>query len=412
MKKENPHEMTIVIVNDFDYVQGGASKVAIDTARLLHDNGYRVIFFSATHSSSKYVDYGYENVTLNLPECLHDKNKIRGILYGLYHFQAKKELRRLLLTLDKEKTIIHYHGWTKSLSSSVFHVAFQMHFKTILTLHDYFSACPNGGFFHYSKNQSCTVNGCSLSCMMKNCDSRNYFFKLYRIIRQWIQNKIVRLPKRIGNLISISDFSWNQLESYFPQNIECRKIPNPIFISSKDIPKRTSVGDYYLYVGRISKEKGVDIFCQAICDCSFRGIVVGNGPDFSALKAKYPNIEFVGWKSQEEVKKYLSHAKAFVFSSLCYETMGMSALEALAMGVPILVGDNCATREYVEHGQNGFLYKNGDVTDLKRKLQEFEKSDISLLHSNAYHSYWDSPFTQEAYLEQLLEYYAFLIHKR
>ena len=70
---------------------GGASKVAIDTAKILHENGYHVIFFSGTHSIEEFTENGYQNITLNLPECLKDKNKIRGAFRGLYNFKAKKE---------------------------------------------------------------------------------------------------------------------------------------------------------------------------------------------------------------------------------------------------------------------------------------------------------------------------------
>ena len=151
MKKGLPKDITIVIVNDFDYVQGGASKVALDTAKILHENGYKVIFFSGSHQDNEYTNIGFKNISLNISECLKDKNKIRGSLRGIYNLKARKEFKRLLSNLDPNKTIIHIHGWTKTLSSSIFNVAFKMRFKVVLTLHDYFSACPNGGFFNYKK---------------------------------------------------------------------------------------------------------------------------------------------------------------------------------------------------------------------------------------------------------------------
>src|SRR5574344_1302345 len=130
-------KVTVVIVNDFDYVQGGASKVAINSARLLVERGYRVIFFSAVHDSTQYVDYGYENYTLNINESFKEKNKLKGAISNLYNFKVKKEFSHLLKNLDKESTIIHVHGWTKALSSSVFNDSFKMGFKTVLTFHDF-----------------------------------------------------------------------------------------------------------------------------------------------------------------------------------------------------------------------------------------------------------------------------------
>lgn len=111
----------IIIVNDFDYTQGGASKVAIDTANLLSESNesLNVYFFSGSHSDSSNLNDKIIKVCTNQGEALKDKNKIRGFLNGIYNFKAKGELKELLKSLDKNNTIIHVHGWTKCLSSSV-----------------------------------------------------------------------------------------------------------------------------------------------------------------------------------------------------------------------------------------------------------------------------------------------------
>ena len=190
----------VIIVNDFNYIQGGASKVAIDTARLLKDNGINVYFFSAVNKSEKNID-GITYVTTNQNEALKEKNKIKGIINGIYNLKARKEFKRLLLSLDKNETVIHIHGWTKALSSSVFDIAFKMNFKVVLTLHDYFTACPNGGYFDYKENKICKRKPLSWQCIECNCDSRNYGFKIYRLIRQFVQNKIVKLNKKLQKFI-------------------------------------------------------------------------------------------------------------------------------------------------------------------------------------------------------------------
>lgn len=402
-------DMTILIVNDFDYVQGGASKVAIDTAKNLHDQGFHVIFFSGTHSDKEFVNYGYENISLNIPECLMDKNKIRGALRGIYNFKSKKELEKILKKLDNTKTIIHYHGWTKTLSSSVFKVAFDLNFKTVLTLHDYFSACPNGGFFNSKKNKICLYKGNCKKCVKSNCDSRNYAIKIYRNIRFLIQEKFVKLNQKIKNVIYISDFSWNILKPYFPENINAQKICNPVDIDFEQKVRTINQNEVYLYVGRISKEKGVPIFCKAITESKLKGVVVGDGPIKNELEKEYKNIEFVGWQTSENVKKYLMNSRALIFPSLWYETMGLTALEALSLGIPVLVGNESATSEYIKDNFNGFIYKTGDVEDLKNKLKKCTDKQISFMSENAYNFYWNSPYSKERYIHDLLLYFEEII---
>ena len=142
---------TIVIINDFNYIQGGASKVAIDTARMLNEYGLNVYFFSAVNKNEENID-GITYISTNQNEALKEKNKLKGAINGIYNLKAKKQLKKLLKTLDRETTIIHIHGWTKALSSSIFYVLDKMKFKTVITVHDYFLSCPNGGYFNYKQN--------------------------------------------------------------------------------------------------------------------------------------------------------------------------------------------------------------------------------------------------------------------
>ena len=118
---------TVVIVNDFNYTQGGASKVAIDTARILKEENIKVIFFSAVNKEKEKIN-GVEYVSTNQNEALKEKNKIKGAINGIYNLKAKKDFKRLLNKLDRDTTIIHVHGWTKALSSSIFDVAFKILF--------------------------------------------------------------------------------------------------------------------------------------------------------------------------------------------------------------------------------------------------------------------------------------------
>lgn len=360
---------TVVIVNDFNYTQGGASKVAIDTARILNEENIKVIFFSAVNKEDEKID-GIEYVSTNQNEALKEKNKIKGALNGIYNFKAKKELKKLLKTLDKDTTIIHVHGWTKALSSSVFDVAFKMKFKVVLTLHDYFTACPNGGYFNYKQNEICHLKPLSWKCIKCNCDSRNYGFKLYRIVRQFVQNKIVKLNDRLENVITISEFSEKILNPTLGKNTKITRIYNPIDIDENAEKVDPSKNEYYLYVGRISKEKGVDLFCQAITDLKLKGIVVGDGDEKEKLEKQYPNIEFTGWKNKDEVKQYMGGARALIFPSRWYEGAPLTPLEAMQYGIPCLVSNVSSAIDYMQN--SGRIFEL-NVESLKKEINIYEK---------------------------------------
>lgn len=387
MKVEN-----VVIVNDFNYVQGGASKVAIDTARLLKEEIKNIYFFSAVSKKNEEIS-GIKYISTNQNEALKEKNRIKGFINGIYNFKAKREFEKLLKTLDKEHTVIHVHGWTKALSSSVFDIAFKMNFKVILTLHDYFTACPNGGYFDYKENKICRRKPLSWQCIKCNCDSRNYVFKIYRLIRQFVQNKIVKLPKKLKYAIGISDLSIEVLKPTLNPNIKLEKIYNPIDFDENEEKVDYTKNDYYLYVGRISKEKGVDIFCRAITDLNLKGIAVGDGNEKERLEKEYPNIEFTGWKDSKEVKGYMKKARCLIFPSLWYETAGLTILEAQVLGIPCLVNNCCAGREFVEKKECFKDIKELEKLIIKINFKKYEKKYSSL------------KYTKEKYIPKIIKLY-------
>lgn len=363
----------VVVINDFDYIQGGASKVAIQTANLLKENNpdLNVYFFSGAHDSKSNLRSDVISICTNQGESLKSKNKLKGAMDNLYNFKVKKLLKELLLTLDRDETIIHVHGWTKCLSSSVFDVAFKMNFKLVLTLHDYFTACPNGGYFNYQKNEIWTVKPFSLKYILNNCDSRNYFFHLYRLLRFFIQDKIVKLNERLTDVITISDFSENILRKTLNPNTHIHRVYNPMDLDpNREIVDYTK-NNYFLYVGRISKEKGVDVFCEGVTKANKEGIVVGDGSELEKLKNKYPNIEFVGWKNSQEVKEYMKKARALVIPSRWYEAAPLTPIEALQYGIPIISSDCNATIDYLKSGKNGTTFSI-EKMDLSKVIRDFQ----------------------------------------
>lgn len=378
----------IIIINDFDYIQGGASKVAIDTANILKENNpeLNIYFFSGAHNKETILRKNIVKICTNQGEALKDKNKIRGFLNGLYNIKAKNELKKLLKTLNNQETIIHVHGWTKCLSSSIFTIAFKMKFKLILTMHDYFTACPNGGYFNYKKNEICTFSPLSIKCIKCKCDSRNQFFKIYRIIRQLIQNKIVKLPQKLENVISISEFSEKILKKTLNLKTRIYRVYNPIKLEKTTEIEDYKKNKYYIYVGRLSKEKGVDIFCEAIKKSGKKGLIVGDGPEMSILKEKYPDIEYVGWKKSDQVSKYMKYAKALIFPSRWYEASPLVPLESMQYKIPAISSDCNAAIDYIIK-ENRFHNVDDLTIMLKNETykENFKNIDYNLYNSENYY---------------------------
>ncbi|MBQ7562288.1 MAG: glycosyltransferase [Synergistaceae bacterium] len=254
----------IVIVSDNADINGGAADVAVNTASMLAERGYKIYFFAGGGEPDKKLIHSNIFITnLNQYDLIHNPNKLVAAFQGIYNFKARREFAKLLSTLNKDETIIHIHSWTKVLSSSIFKAAFESGIKIFVTVHDYFLSCPNGGFYDFVENHICERQPLSLKCILCNCDKRNYYHKIWRVIRNFVQNRVIfKNFDKIG-YIFISEFSRKQLLRRMPAPKNQFLVQNPIYFADR-FRIEAENNKIFLYIGRLSEEKGVRNFCRAV----------------------------------------------------------------------------------------------------------------------------------------------------
>src|SRR5574344_613305 len=311
----------VVIIRDWCYVYGGASEVAINSALEL-TKYYKVYFVGAISPvDNRLYAAGVEVSCLHQMDILNDSNRLRAIINGLYNYKAYKLIKGILEKLDKRDTIVHFHTWTNGLSSSLFFVTKKYNFPIVITLHDFFLYCPNGGFFNFKKNVICHKRPMSMECILSNCDSRTYPQKVWRCLRQFIQNRLIWKNKNI-TIIAISKLTYKMSQELIGNRTRIELIPDPISLEYKKPNILQSTG-YYIYIGRLTPIKGAELFCKALSELNLHGVVLGTGYLQKELEEKYPNISFVGWKKGKDKEHYIREAKALIFPSVGYETFGL-----------------------------------------------------------------------------------------
>jgi glycosyltransferase involved in cell wall biosynthesis len=396
----------IIIINDFAHINGGASHVALSSAIGLAKLGYRITFISAVSPiMEELLDNRVNVITTGQYEILKDSNRLRAAVQGIWNFKAAKVLSNILSKISQSDTIIHMHTWVKALSSSVVRELISKDFKLICTLHDYFIACPNGGFYNYKKNEICNLKPLSPQCLLQNCDARGYSHKLWRICRQYVQRRLGHIPEGISHFIAVSDFSRNILKPYLPPNSNCYTIPNPIDTTPGN-PVDVSKNKTFTFIGRLSPEKGCLLVAHAANYLKIDVTFVGAGYYEKDIIKLYPSARITGWLNRLDVDTHLNHTRVLILPSLCYETQGMVVLEAASRGIPAIVPDTCAARDLVDDGVTGLYFKNGDLNDLINKIKLLKNDNLANeLGKAAYAKYWANPFTMERHLQELVSVY-------
>jgi glycosyltransferase involved in cell wall biosynthesis len=396
----------IVVVNDFAHVEGGASQVAISSAIGLANQGYEVTYLSAVEPIALELRASRVRViTTGQHAIADDPSRIRAALQGLWNTKSSGCLERVLEASNPQSTIVHLHGWTKALSSSVVRVAVRRRFPIVCTLNDYFTACPNGAFLDYPKTEVCTRRPLSGNCLMTQCDNRGYSHKLWRVLRQGIQRRWGMVPESIKHFIKVSDFSLSVLRPYLPGGATMYALPNIIDIPLQP-PVSVMANSAYTMVGRLTREKDPISFAEAAARGPFRAVFVGEGNHRGDVQALCPEAEVTGWCSRAQVIERLRQARALVFPSLWYEAQPLAIREAAAMGIPAIVSDRCAGRDDVVDGVTGLWFKGGDVGDLIRQMRRMQNDDaVQKMGHAAYGRYWENPATVDRHVGELKRIY-------
>jgi glycosyltransferase involved in cell wall biosynthesis len=398
--------MRILIINDFAYVNGGAAQVALSAALGLRRAGHGVTLFAAVGPPMPDLEEaGVEVVLTGQFDILNDPNRKRAAIQGIWNVKARRMLADLLTRLDPEDTIVHVHSWTKALSSCVFRQPLQAGFSLVCTLHDYFLICPNGGLFDYQKGAVCSRVPLSPGCVFTHCDVRTYPQKVWRVVRHLVQQKIGRVPGKLSNCITISAFSESLLRPYLPESACVHFVPNPVWVA-QDRQVQVDANTDFLFVGRLSKEKGGLLFAEAARRLGIKPVFVGDGDQADAIQRACPDAVITGWVGRDELAIYLDRARALVLPSLWYETQGLVVAEAAARGIPSIVSDTCAARNMVEDHTSGLWFSGGDCDDLCAKIRLLQDAGFAgKLGRQAYAAYRNNPCTLEDHIGNLLRCY-------
>ncbi len=399
--------LTIVIVMDYAFVNGGLAKVGIDSALGLKKAGHNPIMFTAVGPvDQKLVDAGIETICLGQSDLAHSASKISGILQGMWNVQAADALGRLLDRLPRSNTVIHVQGWAAALSPSIALPIQKSRLPVVTTLHDGYMFCPTGNLFNSPKNAVCTLKPLSLDCLASNCDHRNYARKLFRTARLVMAQQFFKLPQTFKDYILISDFQEQKVRQYLPKDIVVHRVANPVDVEDAGPKKDPTAGDV-IYAGRLSPEKGSLLFAKAAHLVRQVPVFVGDGFEAHIIRQQFPEARILGWHTHEALREAVRNARALVFPSIVSEIQPLTVLEAKALGTPVILADQCAGREEIEDGVSGIWFESGNETSLAAALMKIKDDGlVSKLSQQAYSAYWSSPYTLERHIAKILSVYA------
>lgn len=339
----------------------------------------------------------------------YNSTGIKGLIFFLksvWNFSSSKIILRQIHLFEPD--IIHFHNIHFTIGPLILRLIKPLNIPIVMTLHNYRLLCPSATLFSHGDIFLKSINQKFPWVAVKKRIYRNSFFQTFWTAFVISFHKRINTWDNINRFIVLTSFAKNiYQESNFGFNFN-QFIVKPNFVQRPIITcKKRS--NSFLFIGRLSEEKGIDLLLESFISSGFFIRIGGDGPlKEMVLMAsyKYSNITFLGALNKNQVIKEMESCNALIFPSIWYEGMPMTIIEAFSLGTPVIANKLGAMESMIEHGING-LHFNQSSFDLVSKLEfwnnlnDFEKDKFS---KGALESY-EKNYTPEKNLKILLSIY-------
>lgn len=350
-----PEALKVLSVHDQYQQPGGEDAVVYAEAELLRLFGHRVI------------EYRRHNDEISRPGLWH---KATLAPRAVWAWDSYREMEALLRR--ERPDLAHFHNTFPLVSPATYYACAKMGIPVVQTLHNYRLGCPAAVFFRDGHVcEECVqsglwrgvAHGCYHNSRLETL-SVAIMTSAHRLAGTWV--------RKVNGFIALTGFCR---EKFLEMGLPAEKIfVKPHFLTA-DPRERVGAGDYALYIGRLSREKGLRTLLTAWkrLNRSIPLRIIGDGPLRAELEERtqaegLSNVLFQGRLEKVRVLAALKRARFLIFPSECYETFGMSIIEAFACGVPVIASRLGAMGEIVENGRTGLHFTAGDPVDLAAKV--------------------------------------------
>ena len=293
------------------------------------------------------------------------------VLSGLQHSKrTQRELHELIAR--KRPQVAHFHNTFPLVSASGYTACATAGVPIVQTVHNYRAVCASANHFRSGAVCEACTAGRPWAAVRYGCyrNSRAASFAVARMIRA---NARPRSPREsIGRYLALTHFAARRLiEAGVPAT---RIVVKPNFVDLSRLPQGLAgapegASPYAVFSGRLSAEKGVETLIRAWAGVSGLSLkILGDGPERARLEARARAeglpVEFLGMRPREEALQIVARARCQIVPSEWFEGMPMVALEAWALGVPLIAAKIGGLEEMLGEAERGLAFAPGDARAL------------------------------------------------
>jgi glycosyltransferase involved in cell wall biosynthesis len=408
--------MKILQINNCHYRRGGADVVYLNTGKLLEKKGQQVFYFS--QKNKKNEDCSTEEYFVDSIDFINSSlfEKVFLVPRFFYSKKAENKLKRLILNIKPD--IAHIHIYKGTLTPSILKILKRYSIPTIISLHDYGFLCPHNLMLDGNFN-ICTrcITGSSINCVIHKCNRNSRVHSLISALEFQYHKIFFPFEKYFDNIIAVSKFGQNIHNSSgkFKKNI--LHLYN-FYPELYEVSPNSIKGNYFLFFGRLSEEKGIKSLIKAWMLKKRKSIlkIVGTGKMYEELVSLYQNetsIQILGFKQGEELNSLIRNSSFVIIPSEWYENNPLTIIESYANGKPVIGSRIGGIPEIIVDGETGFLFEMRNINDLSDKIsiaEELSNEDYKMFSINA-RKFAELHFDPDEHYKKLINIYTETINK-
>ena len=389
--------MKIALFHNSYRIRGGEDRMFELETDALRKHGHEVITYHIENSEALGQDTLYQ--------------KIRTALEAPYSRRSKKSVQRFLK--KHQPDISHIHNWFPLITPSIYTAHQKANVPVIQTLHNYRLGCASANYRRDGKDCNSCNRQSNTSSIRHRCYKNSLFGSIsWKLIidRNWRNQTFTQ---KVDRYLCPSHEVYNRHRLMGIPVEKLQILPNacPDPRSNETIKSKKKQFFEVVFAGRLVAEKGTQILVEAWqkipskLQQKSRLTIIGDGPELVKLKRltqSTANIRFAGELDHSSTLKYFNKSDLLVCPTLWAEPFGLTIIEAMGAGIPIIASEIGAPQELIRSEKTGLLVKAGDAAVLAKALIHLIKNpDIAKDMGDRGRANYEALYTKEAHAKAL-----------
>jgi glycosyltransferase involved in cell wall biosynthesis len=367
----------VLQANKFHYAKGGAERYYLDLSRKLEERGHTVVPFAMKHPRNEATPYERFFVReVDYHGGLGLGRKLAEAVRTVYNRETVRQVNTLVAEVRPQ--IAHLHNIYHQLSPSLISALHRLGVPMVQSLHDYKIVCPGSLFMAGGEICERCKGGKYYHALAQRCLLQSSAASAVGVVEAMV-HAVLKTYRKIALFLCPSQFLLDKVAEH---GVPREKLVHfPYFLPLDGYRPHFAESDYFIYLGRLSREKGIGTLFDALRlrkNGKLTCRVLGEGPSEQDLRRKavewgLSRVEFAGYLEGGWLHEAIRGAAFTVVPSEWYENLPFSVLESFALGTPVVGARIGGIPEMVLDDATGFTFTSGDSTALAERLEWMEE---------------------------------------